>query len=689
MPAQDSVTPSIIAPSAFEPLSAGGSAPAPKKSPRRWIPLATGAVFVLIMGFLLTARSLEIRVVAENESEISISGGLYLPFGGRYLLSGGDYQVSATAPGYHPLISEVTIADEDNQILELILQPLPGRLTFLSQPPGAKIFIDGELLGATPLDDQAVEAGEHILLVSAERYLPEEQALSVTGRDLPQQLEVALAPAWAEVSIATSPAGANILADGEALGSSPAVVQLLQGERQLILQKEGFADWQQDLDITAGDAQDLGTVVLTPASGLLQLSSTPAGSNVTVDGEFRGQTPLTLELSPGRGHRISVFKPGYRRHNRSVEMAAGENNSSNVKLTAQLGEVLFNISPAEAIIRINGKPRGTGSQTLSLPAFEQSIEIALAGYATVRQRITPRPGLQQAVNVSLQTERESRLSRIKPELTTALGQTLLLFNPAEANGDFTMGASRREPGRRANEVLHPVSLTRMFYMQTTEVTNAQFRLFLSSHNSGQIEGNSLNREHQPAVQISWQQAAQFCNWLSKREGLPPFYQQTNGIVTGFSANATGYRLPSEAEWAWAARVDNGVLNKFPWGDSFPPTTPVENYADNTSAYVTGVILNGYTDGQVVTATVANYPPNHNKLYDMGGNVAEWVHDVYSIPPANGSTRIDPLGAQSGDNYVLRGASWTQSKISDLRLAHRDYGQAGRDDLGFRLARYAE
>jgi formylglycine-generating enzyme required for sulfatase activity len=87
--------------------------------------------------------------------------------------------------------------------------------------------------------------------------------------------------------------------------------------------------------------------------------------------------------------------------------------------------------------------------------------------------------------------------------------------------------------------------------------------------------------------------------------------------------------------------------------------------------------------------VASFKPNHHGLYDMGGNVSEWVNDVYSIPPANGATRTDPLGAQSGDNYVLRGASWAHAKLSELRLSYRDYGQAGRDDVGFRIARYAE
>ena len=318
------------------------------------------------------------------------------------------------------------------------------------------------------------------------------------------------------------------------------------------------------------------------------------------------------------------------------------------------------------------------------------MEVSLAGHRSESQRITPRQGMEQRFEVALQTEQEARVAQVQPEVTSALGQTLRLFIPGEHGPDsFTLGASRREPGRRANEVLRPVTLRRMFYLQTTEVTNAQFRQFLASHNSGQIEGNSLNREHQPVAQVSWQQAAQFCNWLSQREGLPAFYTQNQGIVTGFNPAATGYRLPTEAEWAWVARVKEETRLTFPWGDGFPPTAVVENYADSSSAYVTGRTISGYNDGQVVSATVASFAANHNGLHDLGGNVAEWVHDVYQIPAANTPAETDPLGPQTGDNYVIRGASWAMSRMSELRLPFRDYGQAGRDDVGFRVARYAE
>jgi len=683
--------PVTILPSDFTPLEqAAPKAPVPRKTGRMVLFFCLG-VFVLVMLFLLSARSLMIEVEAQTSAHISVSG-LAFPFGKRYLLRPGDYNIHVTAEGYYPLATTVTVDHRDSQSIELPLQALPGLLSVDSEPAGASVIVDGESVGKTPLRDLPLTEGEHQLRLEEARHLPVEQALQITGRSVRQQLQLQLAPAWAEVTVDSLPLGATILLDGEAVARTPATLEILQGEHQLMLQLQTYADWQQSLQIKASENLDLGKVMLQPAAGELALSSVPSSANVTLDGEFQGQTPLTLELSPDRAHRLAVFKPGYKRYNRSVQLPAAGSDTQTVTLQAELGEVRFSISPASAVLRIDGKAVGKSNQTLSLPAVEHTLEVSLDGYATVRRRVTPRPGLAQLVKVTLQTQRAVKLARIKPEITTALGQTLLLFKPGEsAMADFTMGASRREPGRRANEVLHPVALRRMFYLQTTEVTNAQFRQFEPDHNSGQVESSSLNQKHQPAVQVSWQQAAAFCNWLSKKEGLPAFYQQKKGIVTGYNSSATGYRLPSEAEWAWAARTSGQALLRFPWGDTFPPTQVVGNYADTTSAYVTGSSLNSYTDGHVVSAPVASFKPNQHGLYDMGSNTSEWVHDVYGIPSANGATQRDPLGRQpqTDDNYVIRGASWDHSKLRELRLSYRDYGQAGRDDVGFRVARYAE
>ena len=101
------------------------------------------------MAFLSTARSLEVVVVAETPAEVDVEG-LALPFGNRYLLRPGSYRVNASAEGYHPMSQEVTVDDRDSQRVELVLRPLPGLLSVQSDPPGARVLIDGQPVGATP-----------------------------------------------------------------------------------------------------------------------------------------------------------------------------------------------------------------------------------------------------------------------------------------------------------------------------------------------------------------------------------------------------------------------------------------------------------------------------------------------------------------------------------------------------------
>lgn len=678
-----------IQPSEFTPLQTEQRRSAQQKKPQRIMIWVSLAVFIAAMAFLFSARSLQIVVEAEAPADIDIDG-LALPFGDRYLLQSGDYHLTVTAEGYEPLSMDTTVDERDSQILEITLQALPGLISISTVPPGADVRIDGESVGRTPITDVPVGSGERALEVVEERHQAVRQTLAVTGREVRQQLHIELVPAWAEVSFSSVPEGARVLVDGEERGTTPTTLELLEGERSVELYLPSYSAWTQALMIVAGEPRVLPTVELEPAEGVLALESQPSGANVTINGEFLGRTPINLELEPGVEHRLNLSKPGFQRFRDTLTVSAAGNSTKRVALVPQLGEISFRVSPEDAQLYVNGQLRGAGDQTLSLPTVEQTFEARLDGYATVKRRITPRVGLPQRVDITLLTQEAARRAAAPDEIITSLGQTLLLFAPeSSGQASFTMGASRREPGRRTNEVLREARLERMFYLQTHEVTNAQFRQFQGAHNSGQIQGKTLNRDHQPAVQVSWQQAASFCNWLSSKEGLTPFYAEKDGIITGFNPKSKGYRLPTEAEWAWAARVAGDAWLKFPWGDDFPPRITSENYADDASAFLTGRVLNGYSDGYIVSAPTGSFGANSNGLYDMGGNVAEWVNDIYTVPPDNTNLKIDPLGGQQGDNYVIRGASWTQARIHQLRLSHRDYGQAGRNDVGFRIARYAE
>ena len=677
-----------LAATTFEPLSQATSEK--RRVSATQIAAGSAGIFVVaLLFFLFTARSLTLNIVAEADPDFSLSG-LNWSFGERILVRPGEYVLKVSAEGYHPYEQNITVSDADTQQLEIQLAPLPGTVTLTTQPAGAVITVDEAVLGPSPLTDRVFEAGRYAVSASLARYQRWQGELEVIGRNQSQTLDIMMVPDWAQVTFTTTPVSVTATVDGEVSEITERGVEVLSGERSLTLSAQGFMPATIPLTIVAGVDQDLGSITLTPADATLTLNSTPAGAGVSVDGTFAGLTPMVLPLSPGENHTISLSKAGYRGARLSLSLSRGEMAERAVTLQPELGEVRFAIEPAEAEIVVNGKVMGTGSQVLSLPAVQQRVEVRLAGYAGFETQVLPKPGLAQQVSVTLLTEAAARKAAMTPTVTTGLGNTLVLIDPSvETQNPFTMGASRRDPGRRANEVEHPVELRRAFYIASTETTNAQFRQYEASHDSGLIESYSLDRDQQPVAGISWQQAASFCNWLSRREGLPPFYRENQGIIIGFNPGSIGYRLPSEAEWAFAARVEGDTLRRFAWGDDFPPSAVVTNVADNTSALVTGRILNGYTDQFVVSAPVGSFPPNHRGLHDMGGNVAEWVHDGYQIPSANAELSIDPLGSQRGDNYTIRGGSWALSRLSELRLTFRDYGERGRDDLGFRIARYAE
>ena len=126
---------------------------------------------------------------------------------------------------------------------------------------------------------------------------------------------------------------------------------------------------------------------------------------------------------------------------------------------------------------------------------------------------------------------------------------------------------------------------------------------------------------------------------------------------------------------------------FPWGGNLPPPDRFGNFADRSAAHLVGRIIFGYNDNHIVAAPPGTFAPDKLGLYDMAGNVAEWVNDFYEIPGAEPT--VDPLGPVAGEYRVIRGSSWMHGTITDLRISFRDYGSEGRQDLGFRLARFAE
>jgi formylglycine-generating enzyme required for sulfatase activity len=545
--------------------------------------------------------------------------------------------------------------------------------------------------------------------IDTERYLDFSADVDIEGRGRLKRLEPQLTPAWGLVSRATEPIDAEVRVGGEPRGRTPLQLELLAGSHRIELRREGFKAWISDVQVQANQPLTLGPVQLGLPDGRLVVRSSPAGANVTIGGAYRGRTPLEIDVRPGIAQAISVLRDGYEPADREATIAAGGREVAEFKLTPILGEVIVRANPADAQLFVDGAARGAANQTLSLPATAHVIEIRRSGYAPHKVTVTPRPGLPQNVDVTLLegVSRETGIAAVAepaagatgaapqaatpavlgltPTVRTKAGQELKLV-PA---GEYTMGSPRREAGRRANEAQRPVRLERRFYLSPREVTNAEFRQFRPSHRSGYIVQSTLELDRQPVVNVSWQDAAAYANWLSAQDGLEPAYVQQGGRLVPVVPATTGYRMPTEAEWEWVARWSGGALRKYPWGDTLPVPPGAGNFADRKAQPLVAQVLEDYDDGHAASAPVGSFAANPLGFHDMGGNVAEWTHDLYTVQPPATAVAVDPAAGGAGAVHVIRGSSWQHSGVTELRSAYRDYGDGKRNDLGFRIARYAQ
>ena len=673
-----------ITPIAFKPSAARVAAS--RGLSRTKVAVSTGfAVLAVIAWFAFTAKSVALDI-EPTPATMSLPDTLFkLKFGDRLLLRSGSHRVAAELPGYYPLDTDIEVGRLSDQTIALTLTKLPGIVTLTTEPEvGAQVLADGVVLGTTPLVDIELKPGVRQLELSAERHLGAAHELDVRGGGERQALAVTLTPDWGVVSLRTDPPGATVLLDGAEAGITPAALEVMSGEHDIEVRLAGYNAWSTKLLVESNQPQQLPDVTLAQADGRLEVASNPSEASVSVDGEFRGRTPLSVRLSPGRSHRLALTKPGYETATRELSVAADSGRRLQIDMTALVGAIEVASTPANAEVWVNSERRGVTPVTLELTAVSHAIEIRQAGFAVERAELTPRPGFPQKLERTLTQLDTSSGGGFASLLRTSQGHELRLV-PA---GQYTMGTSRRDTHRRSNEPLRPVRVTHAFYLGAREVTNAEFRAFKPDHNSGAFEGNSLDGDDQPVVNVTWDEVAQYLNDLSIKDGLQPVYEQgTRGWLPVLPLR-NGYRLPTDAEWEWAARfAGQTAALLYPWGDAIPPPDRSGNYADVSAARILPSALVTYDDGYPVSAPVASYLANEYGIFDLGGNVAEWIQDFYTVDVVETTETVDdPLGPADGQTHVVRGASWRSATPQDLRVAARASGGDGREDLGFRIAR---
>lgn len=632
-----------------------------------------GVLFVISRGTPVDVQPAE----AKDQATIRAVGGLAFSFNNTVYSITDKARIAVSSPGYKEKM--VTIDSVYlGKVFPLELIALPGHLVIetagnISHLSQTVWRIKSREIGLGAALDTELEAGIYTVTIDNPFYeIAEVEAVVKRGKKTNIKLE--LKAVQGSVSLSSTPPGAEVFIAEKSVGLSPLKLDMGGGVYDLRLESENYQDIIEEVEITRIHPQVSRNYHLRLKQGKIIFDLHPEGGTLLVNGRA-AEEPLLLDATIE--HKLHYSKPGYYPEDMTVVLEAGEERVLVFQLREELGKITLSSRPAASVF-IDNKEYGLSPVTATLPAVSHTISYRKKGYRTVTKNIRPQGGKVLKDFVNLLTEYQARLQEAAKEFTNSAGIQLKLFTLQD---EFTMGAPRSEKGQRANEFLKKVRLTRPFYVSIYEITNRQFAQFKPKA----VQNKNTN----PVTDIGWQESMAYCNWLSERENLQPFYLLSNGRITGFKSDSDGYRLLSEAEWEWLARkAGKDQQTVFSWGNNMIIPPRFANIADESAKGIVRFYVPRYTDGFSTVAPVGSFDKEPSGLYDIAGNVSEWVHDGYSlVPPLTQQFFTDPLGPVLGDTHLIKGANFRSGTLTTLRPAYREGLTHGRDDVGFRIGRY--
>ena len=448
---------------------------------------------------------------------------------------------------------------------------------------------------------------------------------------------------------------------------------LVPGEYSLKILSEEFLKFEKKFNISPQDTLKEFLVELKKKDEnkvKFEIKTTPVAAQVFIDGEFFGDSPVSINLNK-ISQRIEIAKIGYESVLIPLERIK-DLSLIDVNLNPELGEVEF-LSQPKAEVLINKKSIGETPITLKLQTIKQDYELIKENYRSIKGSITPNSDRKLKVSRSLLTEKEALIKEARKSLTNSIGISFELISPS----NVVVGSYTDEIRRKRNETIKNIKLSRHFLVSKFLITEFQF--FLS-------KATESGSKELPVRNVSWKEAALFCNWLSTKEGYKPFYLFKENGSYELNTNSTGYRLLTEAEWEYVAR---GLARKvYPWGNEQEISEAVGNFADESLSGEVNFYIQNYYDDYKDRSPIDAFAPNEKGLHDLGGNLSEWVTDFYSEDLIFSNEALnDYLGPEFGNSHVVKGSNYLSSSYHELGFSFRDSGEVASDVVGFRIARW--
>lgn len=524
------------------------------------------------------------------------STGEVTPFR-RKLAIGDEVPYRLSLPLYHDEAGMVTV-DQPRKELQFALRPAFGSVTVTSTPSGALVFLDEKQVGQTPLTLDRIASGSHSLRFQAPQYAVERRNVSVADGQT-ANVAVTLAARFAEITV-QAPQGAVVTVDGDRKGSGTLSWRQSEGLCDIVVSMAGHRDARCQLEVVAGRAQ---TVQLTPQPiyGSASVDSDLMDAEIWIDGKQYGVTPNVVERLLVGSHTLVLKKSGYADLQQQFSVEEGKEASLSVKLPAGRSVQFTSEKPGMQII-VDGKKLGTTPLTAVVGIGHHSVS-AMRGGDIIDVR-----------DLDI-TSAGAPLTMAFRDFNHTFTVNGVQFTMVEVGGGtFTMGATSEQGSDAWDEEkpAHEVTLSD-YYIGQTEVTQALWEAVMGS-NPSDSKGDNL-----PVEQVSWDDCQVFIQKLNQLTGKQ-------------------FRLPTEAEWEYAARGGRKSRGyKYAGGNNIDSVAWCDGNSGNE------------------THPVATKQANELGIYDMSGNVLEWCSDWCG--DYTSSSQSDPQGSSSGSFRVIRGGCY--------------------------------
>lgn len=553
------------------------------------------------------------------------STGEVTPFR-RKLAIGDEVPYRLSLPLYHDEAGMVTV-DQPRKELQFALRPAFGSVTVTSTPSGALVFLDEKQVGQTLLTLDRIASGSHSLRLQAPQYAVERRNVSVADGQT-ANVAVTLAARFAEITV-QAPQGAVVTVDGDRKGSGTLSWRQSEGLCDIVVSMAGHRDARRQLEVVAGRAQ---TVQLTPQPiyGSASVDSDLMDAEIWIDGKQYGVTPNVVERLLVGSHTLVLKKSGYADLQQQFSVEEGKEASLSVKLPAGRSVQFTSEKPGMQII-VDGKKLGTTPLTAVVGIGHHSVS-AMRGGDIIDVR-----------DLDI-TSAGAPLTMAFRDFNHTFTVNGVQFTMVEVGGGtFTMGATSEQGSDAWDEEkpAHEVTLSD-YYIGQTEVTQALWEAVMGSNPSDSKGGNL------PVERVSWDDCQVFIQKLNQLTGKQ-------------------FRLPTEAEWEYAARGGRKSRGyKYAGGNNIDSVAWCDGNSGNE------------------THPVATKQANELGIYDMSGNVLEWCSDWCG--DYTSSSQSDPQGSSSGSFRVIRGGCcYNVARLCRVSIRNYNTPNYRGGDLGLRLS----